>query len=1103
MNQMNEKPLLDICKKIAEKKLTRREFIKSSAFLGGSLVLLSKFEKAWALVQKVSAGGLTSQEIYELSRTENILHTVCLQCNTGCGIKVKLLDGLAVKIDGNPYSPWTLWPYLPYKTSPSESAAVDGSICPKGQSGIQTLYDPYRIVKVLKRKGPRGSNQWETIDFHKAVEEIVNGGKIFAGVKGEENRSVAGLKKIRALTDPKLAKELSGDISKLKDEIKKLRKNEITVEEYKKKLEEFKTKHKDNLHVLIDPNHPDLGPKNNQFMYFWGRQKGGRGAFASRFCSAYGTVNRHGHTTICQGSLYFTGKAIQDQFDFDEKDKKAKWTGGSKAYWQTDTANCEFILAVGSALIEGGYGPTPNAIKLMGNYADGKVKIAVIDPRFSKLAAKAEKWIPINPGTEGAFALGIIRHMIDNKKVNARYLENANKGAAKEDKEPNWTTGTWLVKIKDGKPDKYLRGSDIGVAKIKKTFRDKKTGEDIPYEIDPFVVLKNGDAVTFDPNDDTLKVEGELFVDTQIAGHKVKSALQIIKEESHKENIGGWAKICGVNPGDIIWCAEQLTAHGRRAVADIHRGVSQHTNGFYNVFAWMCVNFLIGNVDYKGGWIMGKSFDASGKKDGQPYNIEDLHPGKMPSFGISIIRHGVKYEETTLFKGYPAKRPFFPLASDIYQEILPSVADKYPYPIKAAIMYCAAPTYSLPAAQTNIEVLKDTDKLPLFIAVDITVGNTSVYADYIFPDLTYLERFDYFGTQFSIPAKVGPFFQPVVAPFTETVKVFGEEMPLSLEALFLALAEKLNLPGFGKDAFGAGMDLKRPEDFYLKLIANVAAGEKKDGSEALPEAGWDEIKLFNRARKHLPKTVFDPIKWEKAAGKDHYKRVVTLLNRGGRFTDYNDIFDGETVKGIKYGKQLNMYLEKVAEVKDSMSAKKLPGYPTYLEIADSLGKPIDDEKQGYNLHLITHRDIAQCKSRTVTNYWLLGLQPENSIIINYETAKRLGLKDGALVKIVSATNPDGVWELGFEKKPMVGRIKITEGIKPGVISFCLGFGHWAYGSREISIDGKKLPVDKRRGAGIHANAAMRIDPHLRNTCLQDLVGASVSFYDTKVKLEKV
>ena len=123
--------------------------------------------------------------------------------------------------------------------------------------------------------------------------------------------------------------------------------------------------------------------------------------------------------------------------------------------------------------------------------------------------------------------------------------------------------------------------------------------------------------------------------------------------------------------------------------------------------------------------------------------------------------------------------------------------------------------------------------------------------------------------------------------------------------------------------------------------------------------------------------------------------------------------------------------------------------------------------------------------------------------MNAQDALRLGFKNGDLVRIISKTNPYGVWDLKEAgKKPMVGRLKVIEGIRPGVTAFSLGHGHWAYGAEELSIDSKKIKPDKRRATGIHANAAMRIDPYLKNVCLQDLVGASVAFYDTYVKLIK-
>ena len=86
---------------------------------------------------------------------------------------------------------------------------------------------------------------------------------------------------------------------------------------------------------------------------------------------------------------------------------------------------------------------------------------------------------------------------------------------------------------------------------------------------------------------------------------------------------------------------------------------------------------------------------------------------------------------------------------------------------------------------------------------------------------------------------------------------------------------------------------------------------------------------------------------------------------------------------------------------------------------------------------------------------------------------------------------------------MNGNVRTTEGIRPGVIAFSLGFGHWAYGGVNFTVDGNTIEGDARRVKGVHANAAMRIDPYLGNTSLIDPVGGSAVFYDTNVKLVKV
>jgi anaerobic selenocysteine-containing dehydrogenase len=559
-----------------------------------------------------------------------------------------------------------------------------------------------------------------------------------------------------------------------------------------------------------------------------------------------------------------------------------------------------------------------------------------------------------------------------------------------------------------------------------------------------------------------------------------------------------WSKICGIPVSGIEEVAREFTSHGRKASVDIHRGVSQHTNGFYSVIAFYNLALLIGNYDYRGGLISASTYNTTGGREDQPFPFGKMHPGKLSNFGISVIRHDVNYEETTLFAGYPAKRNWWPLSSDIYQEIIPSMGDAYPYPVKAYFLYMGAPNYSLPAGHALNEILVDPAKIPLFVTWDILIGPTSIYADYIFPDLSYLERWEFQGSHPNMPIKLQGIRNPVIAPIPETVKVFGEEMPISYESMMLAISEKMKLPGFGKDGFGSGMDFTSPEDFYLKMVANIATDGK-----AVPEADDKEVELFLKSRAHLPKSVFNPERWRKACGEANWRKVIYVLNRGGRYQDYADAFKGDQVVN-KYGRLINMYQEKTAKTRSAFTGKPNPGYPTYVPIQSSLGRPLEADGLTGDLHLITQRDIAHCKSRTISDYWLLAISPENGLIINKRDADRLGLKDGDRAKVVSATNSEGVYDFkNGVKKPMIGRVKVTQTIKPGVITFTLGFGHWATGSSDVTIDGKVIKGDPRRATGVHLNAAMWLDPYLKNTPLQDPVGGSAVFYDSKVRLIKI
>lgn len=1047
------------------KKITRRRFLQTTAFLGGTVLYHSSILKTLSearLLQPALAEGLWT---YPLAEPKRNIFTTCLQCHINCHLKARILDGVVVKIDGNPYSSQNLLPNINYKASLKEGARIDGKICPRGQAGIQTLYDPFRIRKVLKRDGPRGSGRWKTITFDKAIDEIVNGGKLFASI-GEE-RNVPGLKDSFVLKDAKLAKSMSDDIAKIK-------KKEITVAQ-------FKDKYKDKLDFLIDPEHPDLGPKNNQFVFLAGRIEHGRSEFAKRWLKdAFGSANFFEHTTICEQSHHIAYKYLTAQYMVE--DGKGKWEEG-KTHMKPDILNSEFIIFFGTGAFEANFGVTPMAEKVTDSLVERNLRYAVIDPRLSKTAAKARWWVPIKPGADGAFALGMIRWIIENNQYDQRYLENANKAAAEADGEPTCSNACYLIKIDKGLPGKSLRANEIGIGAESQ-----------------FVVSRGGALIAVDPNDEAESVEGDLLVNTVINGIPVKSAFLLLKEEALSKTIEEYARICGVDKDIIKELAQEFVSHGKKAVAELYRGAVQHTNGYYNAQSIIALNFLIGNLGWKGGLSKGGGhWHDLGDEPGQPYDLAKMHPNKLSAFGVPITKEGWKYEESTLFSGYPAKRPWYPFTANVYQEVLPAIDDGYPYPTKVLFNHKGTPAYATPAGHRFIEILKDPEKIPLLISCDILIGETTMYADYVFPDLTYLERWGFPHAVPDVQSKISPVRQPAVSPIPEIVNIDGESMPISMEAIMIAIAKKLGLSGFGKDAFGPGVSLNRPEDYYLKRVANLSFGDEP--GDAVPEADEEEMKLFRSARRHLSKSVFDEERWRKAVREDLWRKVVFVLNRGGRFEAFEKAYEGNYL-AHKFTGMVRLYVEEVATTKNSMTGTNFSGLPKYESPREALGREI--KSNGYEFQLITYKEIFHTQSRTPGNYWSLLIQPENRIWLNRRDAEKLGIGKDDVIKLVSATNPRGVFELGNGKKVEVkGKVDIVEGVRPGVVVVSHHYGHWAYGSNDIEVDGKKIQGDARRRAGLSPNSLMLIDRSLKNVCLTDPIGGSASFYDTWVKLVKV
>jgi anaerobic selenocysteine-containing dehydrogenase len=86
----------------------------------------------------------------------NYYASACRSCPAGCGILVRVSEGRAKKIEGNPAHP-----------------VNRGKLCGRGQAALQELYHPDRVAQPLKRTGPRGSGAFAKISWEEGLGLLV------------------------------------------------------------------------------------------------------------------------------------------------------------------------------------------------------------------------------------------------------------------------------------------------------------------------------------------------------------------------------------------------------------------------------------------------------------------------------------------------------------------------------------------------------------------------------------------------------------------------------------------------------------------------------------------------------------------------------------------------------------------------------------------------------------------------------------------------------------------------------------------------------------------------------------------------------------------
>lgn len=118
-----------------------------------------------------------------------------------------------------------------------------------------------------------------------------------------------------------------------------------------------------------------------------------------RFMTAYGSPN-----------------FIRTPSHRDADELAVKTLFGARGRTGFDLENADYILSFGSGTADG-WGSPVRMLRACSLWKEKNITVVQVEPRLSNSAAKATRWVPVNPGTEADLALGIAAVMVSRNMV--------------------------------------------------------------------------------------------------------------------------------------------------------------------------------------------------------------------------------------------------------------------------------------------------------------------------------------------------------------------------------------------------------------------------------------------------------------------------------------------------------------------------------------------------------------------------------------------------------------------------------------------------------------------------------------------------------------
>ena len=164
---------MDLFEHVTGKEFSRRDFLKWTSGLAGAAI-------ASGLIWDGKLGIFREASAQEKNLKDGEwIYSNCNMCGGQSGIKVKVVNGRAVKIEGMANPNNIANTTANYEKAVKELAAVYGGdrdaagrLCSKGNSGLRALYDPDRLKTPMVRVGERGSGKWKAVSWEEAVAQV-------------------------------------------------------------------------------------------------------------------------------------------------------------------------------------------------------------------------------------------------------------------------------------------------------------------------------------------------------------------------------------------------------------------------------------------------------------------------------------------------------------------------------------------------------------------------------------------------------------------------------------------------------------------------------------------------------------------------------------------------------------------------------------------------------------------------------------------------------------------------------------------------------------------------------------------------------------------